>query len=90
MSAEIGAEAAQDRPAADDPLDLIAGVLGVDAAGLTDEDGRDTVPAWTSRKQIELVVALEERYGVVFGNEDVFAARTVGAVREVLRGKGVH
>ena len=37
-------------------VEIVAAVVGVDPGELTDEDGPATVGAWTSRKQIELLV----------------------------------
>jgi hypothetical protein len=48
-------------------VEIVAAVVGVDPGELTDEDGPATVGAWTSRKQIELLVTLEEFYGLDLG-----------------------
>jgi acyl carrier protein len=83
MSAE-----AVDEQAEPDLADVVAAVMGVDPAGLTDEDGPATVAGWTSRKQIELIVTLEELYGVELSHREAFGARTLGTLRELLRTGG--
>jgi len=75
----------QDEP---DLVEIVAAVVGVDPGELTDEDGPATVGAWTSRKQIELLVTLEEFYGLELGQAEILGAHTIGALREVLRAKG--
>jgi acyl carrier protein len=75
----------QDEPAL---VEIVAAVLGVDPGELTDEDGPATIGAWTSRKQIELLVTLEEFYGLDLGQQEVLGAPTIGALREVLRARG--
>jgi acyl carrier protein len=70
-------------------VDIIAAVMGVDAGKLTDEDGPATVGAWTSRKQIELLVTLEEYYGLSLSHQEILDARTIGALCEILRAKGL-
>jgi len=75
---------AVDGQAEPDLADVVAAVMGVDAGALTDEDGPATVAGWTSRKQIELIVTLEELYGVHLSHRDAFGARTLGTLRELL------
>jgi acyl carrier protein len=70
--------------------DIVAAVIGVDSGELTDQDGPATVGAWTSRKQIELLVTLEEYYGVNLTSAEILSAATIGALRAVLRAKGVR
>jgi acyl carrier protein len=87
MSAEAVEEQEQ-RQAGPGLADVVAAVMGVDPAGLTDEDGPATVPGWTSRKQIELIVTLEELYGVELSHQEAFGARTLGALRGLLHTEG--
>ena len=64
--------------------EVIAAVLGVEAVSLNGQHG-----PWSSRKQLELAVALEKRFGLEFTSEEIFGARTLSALRELLRSKGV-
>ena len=68
-------------------VEIVAAVVGVDPGELTDEDGPATVGAWTSRKQMELLVTLEEFYGLDLGQQEILGAPTIGALREVLRAR---
>lgn len=68
-------------------VEIVAAVVGVDPGELTDEDGPATVGAWTSRKQIELLVTLEEFYGLDLSQQEILGAPTIGALREVLRAR---
>lgn len=76
----------QDEPAL---VEIVAAVVGVDPGELTDEDGPATVGAWTSRKQIELLVTLEEFYGLDLGQAEILGVRSIGVLREVLRARGL-
>lgn len=69
--------------------DLVSKVLEVDPAEVTDQAGPDTLGAWTSLRHLELVVALEEVYGLSFTYREIAGVRTIGALRQLLRGKGV-
>jgi acyl carrier protein len=45
------------------------------------------VPGWDSFKQIEIIVALEERYGVKFHTRELDSLHNVGDLLRVLAGK---
>ncbi len=45
------------------------------------------VPGWDSFKQIEIIVALEERYGIKFHTRELDSLHTVGDLVRVLSGK---
>ena len=65
-------------------LALVASVLQVNPADLTEEDGTDTVPAWDSLKTILLASMIEVTYDITLGNSDIEQLTTVRGVREVL------
>ncbi|MCG7204953.1 acyl carrier protein [Streptomyces arenae] len=69
--------------------DVMGQVLDVDAADLQDDSGPNQVAGWTSLKHLELVVSLEEVYGVQLSQQDIKAMRSVAAVREILAAHGV-
>lgn len=69
--------------------EVIAAVLGVDPATLREREGRAAHGAWSSRKQLEIAVAVERRFGVEFTSEEIFGSRTVSALRDLLRARGV-
>ncbi len=54
--------------------------------------GADTTPAtvqgWDSVKHVELVVALEERFGCMFDPEEVPDLTSLAAIEEILRRHG--
>jgi len=68
--------------------DIVADVLEVDAATVTDSAGPDTLATWTSLRHLQLVVTLEEVYGLSFSYQEIRNLKSVGAVRDVLRTKG--
>ncbi|MBT9459532.1 MAG: acyl carrier protein [Burkholderiaceae bacterium] len=49
---------------------VMASVLEVDEASLNDDSSMDNVPGWDSLKQMNLVLALEESFGVSIPDED--------------------
>jgi acyl carrier protein len=72
-----------------DFAEIVAGVLEVDPAAVTDPAGQETLPAWTSLRHLQLVVTLEEAYGLSFSYREIKDVRTIGQLRAVLRTRGV-
>ncbi|MFE9188016.1 acyl carrier protein [Micromonospora sp. NPDC007208] len=68
--------------------EVVAGVLEVDPAEVTDDSGPQTIGTWTSLRHLQLVVTLEEVYGLSFAFEDIRDVRSVADLRAVLRAKG--
>jgi acyl carrier protein len=72
-----------------DFADLVAGVLEVDPADVTDPAGQESLPTWTSLRHLQLVVTIEEAYGLSFTYKEIRDVRTIGQLRDVLRCRGV-
>ena len=51
--------------------DVMSGVFGVDADTLTEESSQDNVDGWDSIKHLDLIVSLEEEFGVSIPIEEV-------------------
>ncbi len=50
--------------------EVMAAVLEVAVEAIDDEASMDTVPTWDSLRQMNLILALEESFGVSFPDED--------------------
>jgi len=50
---------------------VMASVLGLDISEINYNTSTDTVEKWDSLKSINLVMALEEEFGVKFDEEDI-------------------
>jgi acyl carrier protein len=72
-----------------DFVEIVAGVFEVDPAEVTDGAGPDTLPTWTSMRHLQLIVTLEEAYGLSFSYREIRDVKLIGQVRAVLRAKGV-
>jgi acyl carrier protein len=68
---------------------IVAGVLETAPSEVTDAAGPDTLWAWTSLRHLQLIVTLEEAYGVSFSYREIRDIRSIGHLRAVLRTKGV-
>jgi acyl carrier protein len=82
-------EQAATGPRTDQLSGLVAEVLGVPGGELAEHSGPGVHDAWTSLKHIELVVALEERFGVALSSREIRNITSLGGLRELLVAKGV-
>lgn len=51
--------------------DVMSAVFEIDADSINEESSRDTVDGWESIKHLDLIVALEEEFGVAIPLEEV-------------------
>lgn len=64
--------------------DVMAAVLEVDASTIGDDASMDTIGTWDSLRQMNLVLALEEAFGVSFPDEDAANATSFKLLSLVL------
>ncbi|MET0518437.1 MAG: acyl carrier protein [Burkholderiaceae bacterium] len=63
---------------------VMASVLEVEPASLGEDASMDNVPGWDSLKQMNLVLALEESFGVSIPDEDAANATSLKLIVLVL------
>lgn len=63
---------------------VMASVLEVDVSQITDDASMDTIPKWDSLRQMNLVLAMEECFGVSFPDEDAANATSYRLIVLVL------
>ena len=63
----------------------MSSVLGVAAPTITAETSAEQVEQWDSIRHLELILAIEEAYGVHFQTEQIPGLRSVGDIQEALR-----
>jgi acyl carrier protein len=64
-------------------------VLGVPIEKIDDNTSPDNTPQWDSLQAMNLVVAIEETFGVRLSTKEIVSMNSVGLVRKVLRAKGI-
>jgi acyl carrier protein len=70
--------------------DVVARILKVPAASISDTTSPDTLPRWDSLKHLDLMTGIEDAYGVRFSTAAIVRARSVGEIRTLLREKGLE
>ena len=68
----------------------LAAVLGVPESSIGDDTSMDTVAAWDSLKHLNLVLALEEQFGISLTEEQSFEILSYPLVKAVLGEHGIE
>ena len=67
--------------------DLAADILQVDSASITPDSSPETIEAWDSVQNLNLVLAVEEAFGFQFAPEEMDQMKTIGKIAEVVTAK---
>jgi acyl carrier protein len=70
------------------PEDLIAQVFGVQPEEVKDESGPETVEGWDSLGHLNLVMEIEEIYGLELSTDDALEIVDVGSLKRILSERG--
>jgi acyl carrier protein len=57
---------------------VIAAVLKLPASAITDSSSPDDVATWDSVQHLQIILALEEEFGLQFEPDDIDSLQTVG------------
>jgi len=64
---------------------VVSQVFGVQIDELSEDSSPDTIQAWDSLKHMNLVLALEEEFGVRFSDEKIMQMLSVGLITEAVQ-----
>jgi acyl carrier protein len=68
----------------------LAAVLGIPERSLTEESSPDTIPSWDSLNHLNVIMAMEQEFGVELSPDDAMSMLDVSRIRSLLRGYGVE
>ena len=63
---------------------------GFDELSLSEESSPDTVQSWDSLNHLNIILAMEQEFGIELSVEDAMNMVNVGRIREMLRAYGVE
>ena len=63
---------------------IFSEVMEVPVAQISEDSSPDTITNWDSLRQLNLVFALEDAFGVKFLDDDIMSMQTVGQILQVL------
>ena len=71
------------------PEEVVSRVLGVAVGDVSDETSNENLAAWDSLAHMNLILEVEATYGVSLSTDDAMGMTDVGAIKRVLRDRGV-
>jgi acyl carrier protein len=83
----LAAEAVAEVLLSDEVRTIAASVFGVPESEITPESSPETVEVWDSLKQLYLILALEERFGVEFSPIEIEGISSMGSIVSLLEEK---
>lgn len=63
---------------------IAADVLGIDAGRITAASSPENIDSWDSVQHLNLVLALEERFGFSFEPEEVEVMKDIGSIADLI------
>lgn len=70
------------------PEHLVAQVFGLDLEDVKDESGHDSVEEWDSLGHLNLVMEIEEIYGISLSTDDALEIVDVKSLKKILTERG--
>jgi acyl carrier protein len=67
---------------------IMSGILEVPVDSITDATTMETVDTWDSLRHMEIIVALEEAFGIELAAEDLMEMTSLPEITRVLVAKG--
>ncbi len=64
----------------DQVRNIASDIFGIPAGKITAESSPETIENWDSMQHLNLVLAIEEKFGVQLDPEDIEAMKNIGAV----------
>ena len=64
---------------------VLANVFGEDSESINDESSMDTIENWDSLRHLNLILALEEEFGVSFDEEETVIIVSYPLIKTVLK-----
>ncbi|MCH8839909.1 MAG: acyl carrier protein [Planctomycetes bacterium] len=71
----------------DDIRQTVAEVFFVDAQQVSGESSPESIPAWDSMGHLNLVLAMEQKFGMTFDSEEIPQLTSVQAIAEAVAAK---
>ncbi len=64
--------------------DVVAAMLELDPATVGPDTSTDTVPGWDSLRHMNLIIAIEQAFGITVPDEDVTSMTSYPIIRAVI------
>lgn len=68
---------------------IMADLFEVKEDEITDESSINNIEKWDSLKHIELIISIEEQFGIVISGDDIVEMTMFTKIKHVLRKEGI-
>ncbi|NIA07205.1 MAG: hypothetical protein GWP14_06155 [Actinobacteria bacterium] len=69
---------------------VIGSILGVPVETLSDDSSSDNTPGWDSLRQLSILLALENAYGISISTNEAMNVNSIANIKAVLKRHGVE
>ena len=67
--------------------DVMSAVFEISTDKINDKSSPDTVQSWDSLKHMNLIIALEEEFEIIFSDDDIVNILSFGSFRSIIKEK---
>ena len=71
----------------DDVVEIMTGILGLASGSLTLDSSMETVKQWDSLQHINVIMDVEQRFGIVLTPEEVMELHTVRSIVNIVQAR---
>jgi acyl carrier protein len=71
-------------------ITILSEVLRLPVETLNDQSSPENTSRWDSLAAVNLILAIEEEFGIKLTTREIGSMRSTAAIRSVLRARGVH
>lgn len=68
---------------------IMSGVFGIDPNSINESSNMENTNHWDSLKHMELMMSIEETFGVTLAADDIVNMTNFKKITEILNGKGI-
>jgi acyl carrier protein len=69
---------------------IMANIFETEEDEITDESSMDSIEKWDSLKHINLIIAIEEQFGISIDEEEMIEMTCFAKIKHILRNNGVE
>jgi acyl carrier protein len=66
---------------------LLSVVLDVDEEMINEKASADNIEGWDSLKQMNIIVAIEEEFGILFDEDEAILSNSFSSLNELIKAK---
>lgn len=69
---------------------IMSNIFGIEEEEITDDSSMDNIEKWDSLKHINLIIAIEEHFGISIDEDEMVEMTSFTEIKRILRDNGVE